>query len=73
MQIQRIATNPQLNAITIRDTPDKVAIVQKIIEANDKSRSEVLLDVEILEIDRDTSQIMESILAITSVPKSCCQ
>ena len=39
MQIQRIATNPQLNAITIRDTPDKVAIVQKIIEANDKSRS----------------------------------
>ncbi len=56
MQIQRIATNPQLNAITIRDTPDKVAIVQKIIEANDKSRSEVLLDVEILEIDRDTSK-----------------
>ncbi len=56
MQIQRIATNPQLNAITIRDTPDKVAIVQKIIEANDKSRSEVLLDVEILEIDRDQSK-----------------
>lgn len=56
MQIQRIATNPQLNAITIRDTPDKVAIVQKIIEANDKSRSEVLLDVEILEVDRDQTQ-----------------
>ncbi|MCI0611636.1 hypothetical protein L0244_01470 [bacterium] len=56
MQIQRIATNPQLNAITIRDTPDKVAIVQKIIEANDKSRSEVLLDVEILEIDRDQTK-----------------
>lgn len=56
MQIQRIATNPQLNAITIRDTPDKVAIVQKIIEANDKSRSEVLLDVEILEVDRDQSK-----------------
>ena len=56
MQIQRIATNPQLNAITIRDTPDKVAIVQKIIEANDKSRSEVLLDVEILEVDRDQTK-----------------
>lgn len=54
MQIQRIATNPQLNAITLRDTPDKIAIAQKIIEANDKSRSEVLLDVEILEIDRDS-------------------
>jgi general secretion pathway protein D len=53
MQIQRIATNPQLNAITVRDTPDKVAIVQKIIEANDKSRSEILLDIEILEVDRD--------------------
>ena len=53
MQIQRIATNPQLNAITLRDTPDKIAIAQKIIEANDKSRSEILLNVEILEVDRD--------------------
>ena len=35
------------------DTPDKIAIAQKIIEANDKSRSEILLDMEILEIDRD--------------------
>ena len=58
MQIQRIATNPQLNAITIRDTPDKVAIVQKIIEANDKARSEVLLDVEILEVDRDQARAL---------------
>ncbi len=33
MQIQRIATNPQLNAITLRDTPDKIAIAQKIIES----------------------------------------
>jgi len=53
MQIQRIATNPQLNAITLRDTPDKIAIAQKIIEANDKSRSEILMDIEILEVDRD--------------------
>ncbi len=53
MQIQRIATNPQLNAITLRDTPDKIAIAQKIIEANDKSRSEILLNIEILEVDRD--------------------
>lgn len=52
MQIQRVATNPQLNAITLRDTPDKIAIAQRIIEANDKSRSEVLLDVEILEVNR---------------------
>src|SRR6185295_13979937 len=56
MQIQRIATNPQLNAITLCDTPDKIAIAQKIIEANDKSRSEVLLDVEILEVDRDQTK-----------------
>jgi general secretion pathway protein D len=49
------ATSPQLNAITIRDTPDKIAIAQKIIEANDKSRSEILLNVEILEVNRDQS------------------
>src|ERR1051326_4180992 len=42
-----------LNAITIRDTADKVRIAQKIIEANDKAKSEVVVDVELLQMDLD--------------------
>jgi general secretion pathway protein D len=40
-----------LNAITIRDTADKVRIAEKIIEANDKAKSEVVVDVELLQLD----------------------
>lgn len=45
-----------LNAITIRDTADKVRIAEKIIEANDKAKAEVVVDVELLQIDLDKSQ-----------------
>jgi len=40
-----------LNAITIRDTADKVQIAEKIIEANDKAKAEVVVDVELLQLD----------------------
>jgi general secretion pathway protein D len=48
---RRIAVNEQLNAITIRDTADKVAIAEHLIDANDKSKAEVLVDVELMQID----------------------
>jgi general secretion pathway protein D len=47
-----------LNAITIRDTADKVRIAEKIIEANDKAKAEVVVDVELLQIDLDKSRSM---------------
>ncbi len=40
-----------LNAITIRDTADKVRIAQEIIEANDKAKAEVVVAVELLQLD----------------------
>jgi general secretion pathway protein D len=42
-----------LNAITIRDTADKVRIAEKIIDANDKAKAEVVVDVELLQMDLD--------------------
>jgi general secretion pathway protein D len=53
---RQIAENPELNSVTIKDTPDKVAIGEKIIAANDKSRGEIIIDVEILEIDRSVAR-----------------
>ena len=48
---KNIATNEQLNAVTIRDTADKVRVAQRMIEGIDKSRSEVIVDVELIEVD----------------------
>lgn len=53
-QIQRVTPNTQLNAITVKDTPEKVALAERIIKMNDKSRAEVILDIEILEVNRQT-------------------
>ncbi|HEX7420844.1 MAG TPA: secretin N-terminal domain-containing protein, partial [Thermoanaerobaculia bacterium] len=40
-----------LNAITIRDTADKVRIAEKIIQANDKAKAEVVVAVELVQLD----------------------
>lgn len=48
---RKIATNEQLNAIILRDTADKVKVAERIIEANDKSKAEVVVDVELLQVN----------------------
>ena len=40
------------NAITIKDTPERVTAAGRIITAIDKARPEVVIDVELLEVDR---------------------
>jgi general secretion pathway protein D len=56
LDARQIAQNDRLNAITIRDTPERVAVAQKIIEANDKAKSELIVDVELLEVNRNILQ-----------------
>jgi general secretion pathway protein D len=58
LQSRQIAENADLNSVTIKDTPSKVAIAERIIMANDKSKGEVLIDVELLEINRSLSQTL---------------
>ena len=55
-----------LNAITIRDTADKVRIAEKIIEANDKAKAEVVVQVELVQLD--LNRIREIGLAISGFP-----
>lgn len=52
LNTRKIADNDKLNSVTIQDTPDKVAIAERIIEANDKAKGEIIIDVELLEINR---------------------
>jgi general secretion pathway protein D len=51
---RQVAENDPLNSVSIKDTPDKVAIAAKLIESNDKSKGEVIIDVQLLEINRKT-------------------
>ncbi|MEJ5165472.1 MAG: secretin N-terminal domain-containing protein [Thermoanaerobaculia bacterium] len=51
IQTKNLGQNNQLNAIVIRDSADKVELATKIIEANDKAKAEVLLNVELLQVD----------------------
>ncbi len=50
--IQRVQPNPELKSITVRATPDQVAVAERILELNDKTKSEIMLDIEILEVNR---------------------
>ncbi len=50
---RRIAPVPGANALTINDTPDKVAAAERIVDMIDKRRAEVVVEVEILEVDRN--------------------
>jgi general secretion pathway protein D len=49
---RRVSTVAATNAIAIKDTPERVAAAGRIIDAIDKARPEVVIDVELLEVDR---------------------
>src|SRR5205823_5926780 len=51
-----IAPNRTTNTLTVRGTSSVVQILEKIIEQNDKPRAEIVVDVEILEVDRSRAK-----------------
>jgi general secretion pathway protein D len=61
---RRVAPLAGSNALTISDTPDKIAAAERIIEVVDKLRAEVTVEVEILEVNR--SRLKEYGIEITS-------
>ena len=58
LQSRQIAENSDLNSVTIKDTPAKIAIAERIINANDKSKGEVIIDVELIEINRTLTKML---------------
>jgi general secretion pathway protein D len=53
LDIKRIQQLNSQNAIIVRDTPDKLMLAQKVIEDIDKAKSEVLVQVEVLQARTD--------------------
>lgn len=61
---RRVAPISATNAITIKDTPEKVAAAGRVLRTIDKGRAEVVIDVELLEVDR--TELLEYGLQFTS-------
>ena len=52
VDIRSISPITANNAIAIKDTPERIAAAAKLIAAIDKARPEVVIEVELLEVDR---------------------
>jgi len=51
-KIPTIQVDKSLNTVTVRDTPQAVALAEKLLRMWDKPKAEVLIDVEIMEVNR---------------------
>jgi len=56
MEPKKVIINEQLNTLVVRDTEDKLKLIDHLIENNDRKPAEILMEVEILEINRTKSE-----------------
>jgi general secretion pathway protein D len=52
LDARRISPTTAINALTVKDTPERIAAAGRVISAVDKARPEVIIDVELIEVDR---------------------
>jgi general secretion pathway protein D len=58
LEISRIQPLPTQSAIVVRGTPDQIALAQKLVGDLDKAKAEVIVDVAVLQINRDKSRTL---------------
>lgn len=51
-----IVPNLLSNTITVRATPAVTTVIEQVIAANDKPRAEIIVDIEILEVNRERAR-----------------
>lgn len=56
LDARRISPITATNSLTVKDTPENIAATGRVIAAIDKARPEVIIDVELLEVDRSRLQ-----------------
>jgi hypothetical protein len=54
----RIELDTQSRVVTIRDTPERLALAGALIRQSEKARGEVMLEIEILEVDRNKARTL---------------
>ncbi len=58
LEIARIQPLPSEGAIVVRGNPDQVALAQKLVSDLDRSKSEVVVDVAVMQINRDKKRTL---------------
>jgi general secretion pathway protein D len=56
LNTRQVFVNEKLNALVVRETPEKIELARKLLAANDRGVGEVEIDLEVLEVDRDRLQ-----------------
>jgi Flp pilus assembly secretin CpaC len=54
----RISQDPKNHSLTIRETADKVTLAKELMKELDQSRRDVMLDIELLEVDRTKARTL---------------
>ena len=52
-QTLTVVSNAALGAMTVFGTPDEIAVAERLVELHDKARGEVMVELEILEVNRN--------------------
>lgn len=78
INIKKLIVNEAQNTLVVRDIEEVIKIVDKIIDANDRRPAELIMEVEILEVNRSkaerlgldlgTSRVTASIPTATPIP-----
>jgi general secretion pathway protein D len=56
LQLQFVVDNPDSNAIILRAAPEKVAEAERLIHDLDRGKAEILIEVQVVEADRDRTR-----------------
>jgi general secretion pathway protein D len=64
IDLRRLNASTGINAISVKDTPERIQAAGRLITAIDKARPEVVIDVELLEVNR--THLLEYGLQIAS-------
>ena len=58
LEISRIQPLPSQGALVVRGTPDQIALAQKLVGDLDRARSEVLVEVAVMQVSRDKTRTL---------------
>src|SRR6266513_1334354 len=58
LEISRIQPLPSQGGLVVRGTPDQIALAEKLVGDLDKARSEVIVDVAVMQVSRDKARTL---------------
>jgi general secretion pathway protein D len=65
LDIKAIQVTPELRSLTIRGTPDQMVLAQRLLADIDKPKSEVVIEVVVMEVSRDRIRTLGANLPTT--------